>query len=87
MEVDTCHMPINWTSTFTTSAKDHKVASRLSQQWFTPSFNVCPLRLTDVSDTASGADQRILSELLRKMNFRMLSDRTRLVTIGSGRAE
>ena len=40
-----------------------KVESRLSHHWFTLSFDACPLRLTDVSDTASRANQRtILTE-------------------------
>jgi len=45
--------------TFTTSAKGHKVVPQLIHQRFTPSFGVCPLRQTDVFDTASKANQKI----------------------------
>jgi hypothetical protein len=79
---NTCHIPLSRMKTFTTSSKGHKVASRLSHQWFTQSFNACLLRLTDALDTASRANQRKLSEWLRKISFRMLSDLAGLVTIG-----
>src|SRR6516165_9557051 len=72
-------MPLRRMKMFTTSRKGHKVASRLSHQWFTPSFNACLLKLTDVFDTASRANQRILSEWLRKISFRVLTDPARFV--------
>jgi hypothetical protein len=38
------------------------------------SFNVCQSRLMGASDTVSKANQKILSVLLRKMSFRIVSD-------------
>src|SRR5882724_7995249 len=77
------HMLIRSTKPSFIVVRGRKGASRLRRQRFTPSFNACPSRRTDVCGTGSGRTRS--SALLRKMSFPIVSERRGAVPVRNER--